>query len=291
MKNSISILVVVFFLIFLKPPCAKAQHKNTFEAGLYNIGFGGLIGGIGAVINKKPAEKFGKVFLKGVGQGALGGYLLFESKRLVAKFSSTGNYGYVWPSKLVNAAGTSIIENAASNRNFWERWHINIGFNRLDFYIQRKFKVSYRVMPIALSATFHGFSQGGFHLSESIKTGTFVFKSFRNRFNKRYNFFPLAETASNSIIIYEKSDLISPVLIAHELIHVYQYENFSGINSFLNKPTNHLISNKKWAKIYHKIFYSDFNFLYSHAFYVLNSDYESKFSEKEAQWYSNLYIN
>ena len=143
-KTRFTIFLLILFVTSNNHPL-NAQHKNDFEAGLFNIGFGGIVGGFGAVINKKPNEKTGKVFLKGFYQGALGGYLLFESKRLVGKFGNTGNYNYVWPSKLINFAGVSIIENAAGNRNFWERWHINFGFNRLEFYTKDKFKLSYRI--------------------------------------------------------------------------------------------------------------------------------------------------
>jgi len=171
--------ILVGFLLVISPTI-QAQHKNDFEAGLFNIGFGGIIGGIGAVINKKPTQKTGKVFLKGLYQGALGGYLLFESKRLVGKFSKTGNYGYIWPSKLVNSAGVSIIENAAANRNLWEQWHINFGFNRFEFYTKDKFKISYKIMPFAFSNVIYGFTQGKMSIKESLKTGSFVFLTHKN---------------------------------------------------------------------------------------------------------------
>jgi len=171
---------ILIWMVFLLVNQAQAQHKNNFEAGLYNIGFGGIIGGIGAVINKKPRQKTGKVFLKGLYQGALGGYLLFESKRLVGKFSETGNYGYIWPSKLVNSAGVSIIENAAANRNLWEQWHINFGFNRFEFYTKDKFKISYKIMPFAFSNVIYGFTQGKMSIKESLKTGSFVFLTHKN---------------------------------------------------------------------------------------------------------------
>lgn len=137
------IFIVLFVFGFILNNKVIAQPKNDFEAGISNVAFGGLVGGLGAIINKKSNEKTGKVFLKGFTQGALGGYLVFESKRLVGKFGKTGDYGYIWPSKLVNSAGVSIIENAAANRDFYDRWHLNIGFNRLEFYTKDKFKVSY----------------------------------------------------------------------------------------------------------------------------------------------------
>lgn len=72
---------------------------------------GAVVGGIGAVINKGPEEKFHHVLLKGIGEDALGGYVVFESKRLVKQFSMRENYMYVWPSKIVNSIENLIIEN------------------------------------------------------------------------------------------------------------------------------------------------------------------------------------
>ncbi len=72
----------------------------------------------------------------------------------------------------MNSAGTSILENAASNRDFWDRWHINIGFNRLELDTTEKLKVSYRIMPFALGSTFYGFTQGKLDINESLKIGT-----------------------------------------------------------------------------------------------------------------------
>jgi len=272
---------ILIWMVFLLVNQTQAQHKNDFEAGLFNIGFGGIIGGIGAVINKKPRQKTGKVFLKGLYQGALGGYLLFESKRLVGKFSETGNYSYIWPSKLVNSAGVSIIENAAANRNLWEQWHINFGFNRFEFYTKDKFKISYRVMPFALYKTIEGFTNGKLNFSESFKIGSFVFTT-----SKINSGFTSGRALTNSILILNNLGLKKESTLAHELIHVYQYESFSGMNPFLNVPIAKLNINQKWVKTYHKIFYTDFNYLSSQGIYSTYKNHDTNFFEKEARYYS-----
>ncbi|MCF6296333.1 MAG: hypothetical protein L3J25_11680 [Flavobacteriaceae bacterium] len=258
----------------------QSQHKNNFEAGLFNIGFGGFVGGIGAIINKKPNEKIGRVFLKGFGQGALGGYLLFESKRLVGKFAKTNNYGYVWPSKIINSAGISIIENAAANRNLWEQWHINFGFNRLEFYTKDKFKMSYRIMPFALENIINGFTKGELDINKSLKIGSFVFVT-NNIISLRGS---RGRALSNSILLLKDA---RSILISHEIIHVYQYESFSGLNPYLNKPIAKLNKNK-WFKVYHKIFYTDFNSLTFQGLYRINKDYKTNFFEKEAKFYARF---
>jgi len=284
-KSRYTIILLISYLLLTNQ--FQAQFKNDFHAGLYNISFGGFVGGIGAIINKNPNDKLGKVFLKGFGQGALGGYMLFESKRLVGKFSKTGNYAYVWPSKIVNAAGVSIIENASANRQFWEQWHLNIGFNRFEFYTQDKFTVSYRIMPFALGETISAFTQGKLDFSESIKTGTFVFDV--DHIKTTVNIIVDGGSSDNIILLTTNHSFNREITLAHELIHVYQYESFSGLNPYLDKPLYHLNSNKKWARSYHKIFYTDFNHLTFQGLYSLYKNYYYNFYENEAYYYSRQY--
>lgn len=63
------------------------SQNNYTEAALFNIGIGSVFSGIGAVINKDPQERFGKVLFKGMAQGALGGYLVFESKVIAGRIA------------------------------------------------------------------------------------------------------------------------------------------------------------------------------------------------------------
>ncbi|MGF1554623.1 hypothetical protein [Paucihalobacter sp.] len=263
-------------------------QSNDVEAGLANIGLGAVVGGLGAIINKKPEEKTGKVFLKGLYQGAFGGYLVFESKRLIGKFAETENYAFVWPSKLINSAGTSIIENAALNTNFWEVWHLNIGFNRLQFYTKDKFKVDYRIMPFSLGAAVYGFTQGNLDFRTSLKTGNFVF--INNRMTTNRDGFVIDGMTAANVIFYrieETSMLSKNQIVAHEIIHVYQYESLSGVNTFLDKPTKKFNSNYKWLNSYHKIFYTDFNFLLDGTLAVINPNFETNFLEREARYFVN----
>jgi hypothetical protein len=85
------LFLISFYFIFFQN--SKAQN-NDFEAGLFNVGIGSIVGGLGAVINKQPQEKFGKTLLKGMGQGALGGYLVFESKVIAGRIAKEENLTY-----------------------------------------------------------------------------------------------------------------------------------------------------------------------------------------------------
>ena len=260
-----------------------SQDKNYVGAGLYNIGFGGVVAGVGAVINKTPNQKTGKQFLKGFGQGALGGYLLFESKRMVGRFAKTGNYAYVWPSKLVNSAGASIIENAAANNSFGKQWHLNFGFARFEMRTKDSLNFRCKIMPFALGGVIYGFANGKLAISETLKTGSFVFAPI-NFYEKKG---VLGRADANTIIYQKDNEFYSnESTIGHELIHTFQYENYSGFNAYLDKPVQKLRVKKSWLEKYEKIVYTDFNYLLFRALYNLNQNYDTNLYEKEAVFYT-----
>ncbi len=285
------ILVLIVFSFFN----TSSAQQNDSQALFYNVGIHSFFSGVGAVINKKPNEKLGKTFLKGFYQGALGGYLVFESKRLVRTFFEEDDFIYVWPSKILNAAGTSITENAVSNINFWERWHINIGFNRIEFYTKEKFKIKYRVMPFALAGTIATATKGKFDLERSLQTGTFVFTSDFISSNSIRDGRVTGQVPlfANSILILDNQD--GDDALAHEIIHTYQYESFSFVNSYLDKPLDDLFSKTEsgFLKTYNKIFHTDFNFIIINALFGIEDiNGESAFDnffEREADFYSNRF--
>lgn len=141
-------------------------------------------------------------------------------------------------------------------------------------------------MPFALSTTAYAFTQGKLSLNETVKTGSFIFITNKIK-TKSYDFSIFGATYSNTIIISEEKSITRQEVLAHELIHVYQYENFSGVNLFFKKSIDKIRLNKKWIKAYQKIFHTDFNYLYFQGVYELYSGYETNFFENEAYWYQN----
>ncbi|MGA8854444.1 MAG: hypothetical protein WB492_09735 [Christiangramia sp.] len=238
---------------------------------------------MGAVINKEPNEKFGKTFLKGLGQGALGGYLVFESKRLIREFSKSGDFGYIWPSKIINSTGSSIIENAAANRDFWARWHINIGFNRIEVNAKNNFRLSYRIMPLDLMATACQAIDSRPDWELSLRTGTFVFRSNKSIEDLDFN----GRAFGNSIQLLDGSQ--GTASLPHEIIHTYQYEQLSGFNAYFSKTEDKFASRYKLVEQYQKIFYNDYNLVLGTILFVV-SDPENigrGFAQKEAYYFGN----
>lgn len=269
-------------LFFLNSSEFKAQNSDL-ESGIFNVGVGSVLGGIGAIINKEPGEKFGKTLLKGMGQGALGGYLVFESERLIRQFSRSGDYNYVWPSKIVNSAGTSIIENAAANRDFWARWHMNIGFNRIEVNTKENFKLSYRILPFSLVETVFAATSSEFDLKTSVKVGTFVFR--QEQILGGY----VGYAPANVVVLLKgfRGDTALP----HELIHTYQYERTSGFNNFFTKAEKSISSKLGMSEIYslyNKIFYNDYNYVLNGILYVMadTNGHANNFFEDEARYFS-----
>lgn len=269
--------------IWLFSITAHAQH-NDGQAAFYNIVSGAVVGCLGAIINKKKDQNFGKVVLKGMGQGALGGYVVFESKRLIANFADSGNYANVWPSKILNAAGNSMILNAASNRNFWERYYLNISFVHFEYDLKTRKKFNVRIMPYSFLSGIYGFTQGKLDAKRTLYTGQLFFISQDISDEFRGVTFANHIMLSNTLYEFRKNT------IAHEIIHTYQYEGLMGVNAFFPKISNHLNQVKLFGKKYGDIFYTDWNGLVSginHGTHLLfNVSYVDRFYEKEAAYYA-----
>lgn len=271
MKIHISIVLSLCLL----PYTTNAQFKNDTQAALYDVGFGIVASSVGALINKTKKEKVGKVLLKSLWQGALGGYTIFESKRMLRLNSRQNTYAYYWPSKLINSAGNSILENAAANRNFWETYHINFAFNRFEFDFTKEKKFRYKIMPLALYATIENFLVSDkLVVDKSLKIGTLVFES-------KGNFGAYARTNQ---IVYNP-DYAKFLVYNHEIVHTYQYEQFSSFNPLFNKYKEKLKKKYSFLNTYTKYFYSDFNQVLFDSLYSLNNNHQTNFFEDEARHY------
>lgn len=272
--------------MFVFSSYSNGQSSNS-EMALYNIGLGSIFSGVGALINKKPNEEWHKVLLKAMGQGILGGYLIYESKNLIGKIEQKQSLEYSWYGKLVNSAGTSIVENASSNRNFWEKWHLNIGFNRLEFYTNNKFKIKYKIMPVSLVLTVYSAIGNKFELERTIQTGEIIFSNSDisgNRISAR-------GVANGNILVLNNNSLNELDLYSHEIIHIYQYYDYNFVNTYLNKPFDNWKSKSDTFDKMNDLFYFDMQGAVLRPLYLLENGnrncYYDNFFENEAGFYSN----
>ena len=258
------------------------------EFAMYNMGMGALAGGVGAWVNKEKEQKWHRVFFKGMAQGLLGGYLMHQGKNLTYQIYAQERYAYAWPAHLVHAAGASIVQNAASNRNFWEHWHINLWLLRLDYDLpDRRFQA--RVFPSGVYGYFYLHKDGNLSLSKSLKTG-FIF--LENKSAKAYGGRAAATTMAVEADEFNYTRNYQYEVTAHEVVHSLQYEGAVYFNPLLNKADAKWKEKFRWYKTLSRFIYFDFNGIYDLISYELegwtnNPCYWDNFFEKEAEHYGN----
>lgn len=274
--------IAVLFNVF----SVKSQANDT-EAALYNIGFGAVFSTVGAIINKKPNEPLGRVIKKSLWQGALGGYVTFESKRILREAQQQNKWEYIWVAKLTNSIGTSIKENSALNKDFWERLHLNIGFNRLEFNFKDNFSVNYKLMPVAFLYTVDAIVRHKFELKKSIQTGEFIFSTTSINNNEFIN---VNASTFPGLMVFEKPFSNNIKLHTHEITHIYQSNDFSIFNTYLNKPLKNWSKKNKIIKWINKYIYTEYHYLILRPAYLLENvninNYYDNFFEHEAGYYS-----
>ena len=281
-------IAIYLFIIFQ----TNAICQNTKqEFGLYNVGLGSIVGGIGAIINKKPDEKTGNVFLKGLWQGALGGAVVYQSKLLVGQIAEKQDFAYAWPASLTNSIGNSIIENACLNKNFYEQINFNVGFNRFEVYPTNNFKLKYKIMPVSLVLLGYVAVQSKFEPEISMKAGQFVFSSSNFRIQNIDNY---RGFALGNIICFNPNFVGNNSTFSHEMIHVFQYYEYNFLSKLTKKPIDNMFKNSNFYNNASKFIYSDveglilLRSLYL-AEYKIGSRYYENFFEREAAIYSDTF--
>jgi len=273
-------ILFIFLLLY-----RNFQAQNKTEMALYNVGLGSVFGGIGAVINKNPEDKIGEIFLNGFWKGAIGGYLIYESKNLVGKITEKEHWEYSWAAKMVNSAGTSIVENATSNRGLFEQWHFNIGFNRIEFYTKNQFKVRYKIMPVSFILTTITASKTKFEFSRSLQTGELIFSQSDLLLDRNKRAFVFG-----NVMVIDTNHLDNYFLFSHELIHIYQYYDYNFINSYFNKPVMNWKNKSNTFNRINNLLYFDTQGIILRGLYLYensaNNCYFDNFFEYEAEFFA-----
>jgi hypothetical protein len=263
----------------------QAQHYEATSV-LYNTVLGGVSAGIGAIINKRKDQKWYDVFVKGILIGSAGGAVMYTGKKLNTLITNENNVSYAWLSRSVFCAGTSIIENAAGGRNFWAVWHYDIGFMRFEFDCETQ-KIQPKVMPSALGATLFLAVQGRFDLETSLRSGTPTFRTQKISYQPAL----IGSTVTSAILL---SDTIIRGrayvdLYAHEMVHNFQFEEFSGVNHFFKPFTTRWETASPVFKKIHPWVYGDVNHeLMLFNYFIIQGgskqNYCNNFLENEAEF-------
>jgi hypothetical protein len=295
MKYLFTTLCIIVLLI----PYESSAQKKRQELGLacYNIGFGGITAGLGAMLNKKKGTKSGKEFLRGFKHGCIGGAINYTAKRVAYGMNPeilTGppklNKNYLlwgWPVKIIHSIGSSIIDNAARNKkNVFKNYNLPIGFINLNINFEETLKVKPQLMPystfsfISLSAK----KNYQFEAEESILLGSpiFVFDSTTPNYDI-YKGQQFANGITLSSRLYNNFEYRAyNQTIAHEYIHVLQFREYQVFNSYFSNCYNKIIGKKaKLNNFISEYIYSDFP--YASIFYLM-------MQQPKSAVYSNAYF-
>ncbi|HEY1038895.1 MAG TPA: hypothetical protein VGF30_05785 [Bacteroidia bacterium] len=278
------IIILLFSWSTIFPFNIKAQNYAG-KSYAYNALIGAFSGGVGSLINKHPGQKWHKAFAKGFVTGLAGGSIVFGGKKLNYFVGKKQSLGYAWLSRAAFSAGNSIIENAAANRNFWEVWHYDIAFVRIEF-VTKNLTVTPRFMPSTFGGTVFMAIHGKLDAKTSLRSGTLTFRTPSIRYSPNF----VASTPTNGILFTDtlRAGSTFYYVYGHEMIHTFQFQEFSACNYFLKPVTNKWENNPKFKKL-HKWIYGDLNYEVMLVNYFIiqkghkRIDYCKNFLENEAE--------
>lgn len=275
------------FILLVFPLLSVAQHQER-TVFLYNTLFGGLSAGIGATINKPKDIDWKSAFVKGFWQGSIGGTINYESKKTLHLIYKNQNVAFALPAKLLNAAGNSIIENAARGEPFLQNWNIDYGPVRIDFSLNGERKFALRFLPMSVYALLDGIRDSKLDLKTSLWSGNIVFAYNKGYFfTRRGKNYLGASTGRGFIYTGKQSDSEVHYIIAHELVHEFQFKEFQVFNAWL-KPIEQKIKTKPLKKLFTKYIYFDAPyFLGAYSLGRLFPTHDKNFFEFEADRFAS----
>ena len=286
------IMMIIFCLLAVGTFRSNAQSDNfrseRTKMAVFNVGVNGLFGGIGSLINKKDADKNFRTFINGFYKGAIGGFMSHVGLSMSHLIQTQENIAYAWPARLVNAMGSSIIQNAAENKKMFERLHFNLYVARLEYFpYQKEFKA--RFFTSSLYGIISVGSGNRFDLGKSLKSGILYFESSDGfQLNGSSGFSGLAQVSA----IGMSSQLSGKDfydIYAHEVAHIQQFDRKVAGNAFVAKLDQKWKEGSKSYNTLAKYIYLDIN---GPAFYIAyrianGNGYCNNFFEKEAVNYAN----
>ncbi len=286
----------------------SAAQKNRQEIGLalYNLGFGGITAGFGALINKKKGANNFKTFMRGFKYGCIGGAIDYGSKRIdffiyhpevLATYEGGQRYLiWGWPTKIVHGIGSSIIYNAAQNRDdVFKNYNMQIGFINLNVNFEEKLKIKPQLMPIAFGEFVYYSCNKYFQFKpkESLLSGNAIFMYKNDIPNITYRYYS-GKTFESVIALNDYLNNPIPfsniyrLVLAHENIHALQFKEYQVFNNYFIRGYNKILNNKtKLKNILNKYFYCDIPF--QNIFYILNTPKLVSPTQTHNNYYKNLF--
>ncbi|MFN8583554.1 MAG: hypothetical protein U0163_21575 [Gemmatimonadaceae bacterium] len=166
-----------------------------------------------------------KAVVRGVTAGALGGFLVFEGKRITGQVGAGHGLGYAYVARATASVGVSLMENAAAGRGLFSQAHMDVGFVRVDV-SRTAAPIRFRLLPSSLISTAIFARRFNLNWSRTLETGGIVFDT-------RDGSDGSGETLANVIAVVDSPDHFeTDPRLAHELVHSLQFEDFAALTYF-----------------------------------------------------------
>lgn len=214
-------------------PKQVSANENAFHFTAMNGALQGLVAGVNGYRN-------GCGFLESAFKGFIGGSLNGMGKACVGD-----DLNYAWPAKIMNAFGTSIVNDAGNCDELGTSFTINYGPAVFEWRNDRKDKFNWYILPDSLMA---GFALAGnghkLDLEDSIKYGVPFFYS-KDSSPKQHD----GEVYANNVFINKERE--GPKLKNHEFIHTLQYFSLYPFGNLILNTSNYTKNFDNDLKNYH----------------------------------------
>lgn len=286
MKNTSFILLLILFSVHAQ--CQSNEFRNQrAQLAVFNIGFNGLIGGVGRLINNEENISNFQAFTKGFYQGAIGGAVSHIGLSLTHQIQKQKQISYAWPARLVNSFGASIIQNTAEGRGMLDRLHLNLFVARLEYFPYQK-KINGRLFTSSIYGILVVGKNSKFDLKKSFQTGILYFESDQNfsLAGLGISSFATGQVSSIGMSTYLTQDDFYDVY-AEETAYIIQYDRKVGGNALLFNVNNKLSNSSKVYNFLSKYIYFDLNGpLFWLGYKLEGTTHNCNFFEQEAVNYS-----
>ncbi|MEM1054321.1 MAG: hypothetical protein AAGI52_02245 [Bacteroidota bacterium] len=212
----------------VRQPDGRLEIASRQDAELmaYNVGFGAVVGAVGAAINGDRGTVWERAG-RGALVGAAGGTGLYAGKWMTGQIYADESLAWGWPALLVHETGASVVENAALDRPPLSRLSLHAGIVRLDVRPLTR-EVKARLLPLNTLAVGLMLADHRLDLARTAALGTPIFSGEEGSGGPLGVVDPPRSFALlNSVYLQESpSDERWYYLVAHEMVHVLQHREY-----------------------------------------------------------------
>jgi len=249
-------------------PGTEAPPGQDVKLAVYNVAFGAIVGGLGAMVNGRdspPARRFAR----GAGWGALGGGFSYMGKWQAGAISEQRSLVFGLPARLLHNTGLSVIENAAHQRPPFERLATHFGIVRFDF-TPRSGALQARLLPFEtlVFGLLLADPDVDFLLTRSLFYGALLF-SGDGRATA-----PITGGSSNgrailgAVFVNRQDDEFYDTA-AHELVHAFQAHQMARVETVFRLPLEQAFVRSSAYRTLARWIYLDSPVLLGTAYYLI----------------------